>query len=103
MKYRESNYDQNIFDDQIPQMLRTTTGYGGFCHDAPQIPFIGKIKEVHLPIGTTRLIFYNYFTYFNIDIIVHIRKTQCFGLINICITCMRLYKQQGNICLSLYL
>ena len=84
-------------DDQNAEMLSLHTGHGGFCYEAPNIPLIGgKIKEVYLPIGTHKLIFYNYFTYFNIDITVHLMDTECFGLINICINCMQLYKT-GNI------
>ena len=103
MNYREKFTDQNLFDDQNTQMLSIKTPYGGFCYKAPHIPLVGnKTKEVYLPFGTHRLIFYNYFTYFNINITVHIRNAECFGLINICTTCMRLYKPGNIISINIY-
>ena len=104
MNFRAKPFDQKLFDDQNTQMLSIRTPYGGFCYNAPHIPLIGnKTKEVSLPFGTHRLIFYSYFTYFNIDITVHVRNAECFGLINICASCMRLYKPGNSISIDVHI
>ena len=68
-------------------LTETRSVYGPYCSQFGGEPLVNDIKQFQMKSSTSSITAYAYGGYFEIDITVRIRTTNCFGLTNVCSLC----------------
>ena len=65
------------------KLNQTTQNYGPYCYIGPGIPLLNtRMNYLTLPNGTHQLVLYAYAKYYNINMLVTVRKQECIGVLN---------------------